>query len=61
MEKRKREQIGYETPEKKEKEKEYPMVQMDWGTAESIALLMRHMMLADGKVDELEMHKRNRI
>ena len=31
------------------------MVQMDWGTAESIAVLMRHMMLADGKVDELEM------
>ena len=49
------EQIGYETLEKKEKEKEYPMVQMDWGTAESIAVLMRHMMLADGKVDELEM------
>ena len=31
------------------------MVQMDWGTAESIAVLVRHMMLADGKVDELEM------
>ena len=25
-----------------EKEKEYPMMQRDWGIAESIAVLMRH-------------------
>lgn len=55
------EQIVSETQEV-EKEKEYPMVQRDWGIPESIACLMRHMMLADYKVDESEMmHMQNAL
>ena len=55
------EQIGSQT-QQAEKEKEYPMVQRDWGIAESIAVLMRHMMLADDKVDESEiMHMQNAL
>lgn len=55
------EQIGSQR-QQAEKEKEYPMVQRDWGIAESIAVLMRHMMLADDKVDESEiMHMQNAL
>ncbi|MDB4591403.1 TerB family tellurite resistance protein [Flavobacteriaceae bacterium] len=55
------EQIGSQTQEVK-KEKEYPMIQRDWGIAESIAVLMRHMMLTDDKVDESEMvHMQNAL
>ena len=55
------EQIGSQTQEVK-KEKEYPMEQRDWGIAESIAVLMRHMMLADNQVDESEMmHMQNAL
>ena len=38
------EQIGSQT-QQAEKEKEYPMMQRDWGIAESIAVLMRHMLV----------------
>ena len=48
------EQNGYETS-KKEKKVEFDPTAQGWNEAECLAVLIRHMMLADGKVEQLEM------
>ena len=48
------EQNSYETS-KKEKKVEFDPRDEGWSEAECLAVLIRHMMLADGKVEQLEM------
>tara|TARA_B100000768_G_scaffold181101_1_gene202874 strand:+ start:285 stop:1013 length:729 start_codon:yes stop_codon:yes gene_type:complete len=48
------EQIGSQTPEK-EKKVEFDPRDEGWSEAECLAVLIRHMMLADGILDSLEM------
>ena len=50
------EQIGSQTQQvEKEKKAEFDPTDEGWSEAECLAVLIRHMMLADGKVEQLEM------
>ena len=50
------EQIGSQTQQvEKEKKVEFDPREIGWGEADCLAVLIRHMMLADGKVEQLEM------
>ena len=50
------EQIGSQAQEvEKERKVEFDPREIGWGDADCLAVLIRHMMLADGKVEQLEM------